>query len=52
MQSDSSPDKLFVTQNRGDFLVVEDELATYGCKLMFAFDAAEGYVRSKIVKAR
>jgi hypothetical protein len=39
---------LFVTQNRRDFLVVEDELASYGCKLLFTFDAAESYVRSKI----
>jgi hypothetical protein len=37
------------TQNKNDFRVVEDELASYGCKLMFSFDAAEGYVRSKLV---
>jgi predicted nucleic acid-binding protein len=43
-----SGEVLFVTQNRRDFLVVQDELATFGCKLLFAFDAAEGYVRSKI----
>jgi len=48
IQSNSSPEKLFVTQNRRDFLVVEDELARHGCKLVFTFDAAEGYVRSKM----
>lgn len=46
-QSAGSSVKLFVTQNRRDFLVVEDELASYGCKLFFTFDAAEGYVHSK-----
>jgi hypothetical protein len=48
IQSESSPEKVFVTQNRRDFLVVADELASHGCKLVFTFDAAEGYVRSKI----
>lgn len=47
VQSDTSRDHLFVTQNKRDFLIVEDELASHGCKLLFAFDAAEGYVRSK-----
>jgi predicted nucleic acid-binding protein len=50
VQSADSPDKLFVTQNRRDFLVVEDDLANYDCKLLFTFDAAEGYVRSRIAR--
>jgi hypothetical protein len=48
VQSDTSSDKLFVTQNKRDFLVTQDELANHGCKLVFTFDAAEGYVLSKI----
>jgi hypothetical protein len=44
----SSTSKLFVTQNRRDFLIAEDELAGLNCKLLFTFDSAEGYVRSKI----
>jgi len=48
IESDDSPDKLFVTQNRRDFLVVEDDFANYDCKLLFTFNAAEGYVRSRI----
>jgi len=39
--------KLFVTQNKRDFLIVEDELAALNCKVLFTFDSAEGYVRSK-----
>jgi predicted nucleic acid-binding protein len=41
-------EKVFVTTNKDDFSVVENELAGLGCKLLFAFDAAEGYVRSRI----
>jgi hypothetical protein len=49
IQGGAAGPKIFVTQNKNDFRVVEDELASYGCKLMFSFDAAEGYVRSKLV---
>jgi predicted nucleic acid-binding protein len=40
--------KLFVTQNATDFFIptVQDELASYGCKLLTKFDAAEAFVRS------
>jgi predicted nucleic acid-binding protein len=34
IESHASRDKLFVTQNRRDFLVVEDDLANYDCKLL------------------
>jgi hypothetical protein len=42
--------KLFVTQNANDFRVplIEDELASHGCKLLVTFDDAEAYVHSKI----
>lgn len=48
LQTNASSDPLFVTQNRRDFLVVTEDIAAYGCKLLFTFDAAEGYVRSRI----
>jgi predicted nucleic acid-binding protein len=41
-------DRVFVTQNKNDFASVKDELEVVGCKLLFAFDAADGYVRSKV----
>jgi hypothetical protein len=42
--------KLFVTQNANDFRVpqIAEELTRHGCKLLFAFDASEGYSRSEI----
>lgn len=42
--------KLFVTQNANDFRVpqIEEELTRHGCKLLFAFDAAEAYARKEI----
>lgn len=42
--------KLFVTQNANDFRVpqIEEELTRHGCKLLFAFDVAEAYVRNEI----
>jgi hypothetical protein len=42
--------KLFVTQNANDFRVpqIEEELTIHGCKLLFAFDAAEAYVRKHL----
>ncbi len=42
--------KLFVTQNARDFRVpkIVVELARQECKLLFAFDAAEAYVRKEI----
>ena len=42
--------KLFVTQNAGDFFIptVQDELASYGCKLLTKFDTAEAYIRSTL----
>ncbi len=42
--------KLFVTQNAKDFRLpmMVAELTRHGCKLLFTFDAAEGYVRSEI----
>jgi hypothetical protein len=43
-------DRLFVTTNANDFAVpnIEDELARHNCKLLTRFDAAEGYVRSRL----
>lgn len=40
--------RLFVTQNRRDFVAVEEELSTYGCKLLFSFEHAEGYIRKQL----
>jgi predicted nucleic acid-binding protein len=48
IQSAAHSERLFVTQNRRDFRAVEPELAQRGCKLMFAFDAAEAYIRSRL----
>ena len=48
-RGDEGP-KLFVTQNAKDFRVpqIEEELTKHACKLLFAFDSAERYVRSEI----
>jgi hypothetical protein len=46
----NSGPKLFVTQNANDFRVpqIEQDLTRHGCKLLFAFDAADAYVRKEI----
>jgi predicted nucleic acid-binding protein len=48
LEHDLAGPKVFVTQNKQDFVVVKEELARYDCKLLFKFDAVEGYVRSQI----
>jgi len=48
IQAESSRQMLFITQNKRDFSVVEDDLSGHGCKLLFAFDVADAYVRSKL----
>lgn len=42
--------KLFVTQNSRDFAIptVENELASYGCRLFTRFDDAESFVASQL----
>jgi hypothetical protein len=42
--------KVFVTQNARDFFIptVEEELNSYGCKLLTSFETAEAFVRNKI----
>jgi len=48
--SDEDTEKLFVTQNKDDFVQpnINELMSAHGCKLLFRFDNAAGYVESII----